>query len=169
VTYLLHARTVGTKKQPLLANGSETTFYSRKRLGNHVPAATDTHATIEVLLEKVFFTRSVQRGYKEDNWGNRVRSVWESVKKGDIWKAAAIQWGLDRGSWRTSTVRSRYLGTAGEDNTAGWKRQRVLWWSVKCGISDGAVITCMSGQLIYSPVQTPPIVTNTRDNDFNLR
>jgi uncharacterized NAD(P)/FAD-binding protein YdhS len=38
----------------------------RQRLGKHVPAATNTHATIEVLLETVS-TRSVQRGYKEDS------------------------------------------------------------------------------------------------------
>jgi hypothetical protein len=40
---------------------------SRERLAKHVPAATDTHAAIEVLLETVFYARSVQRGYKEDN------------------------------------------------------------------------------------------------------
>jgi hypothetical protein len=37
-----------------------------ERLGKNVPAATDTHATIEVLLKTVFSTRSVQRGYKDD-------------------------------------------------------------------------------------------------------
>jgi hypothetical protein len=42
---------------------------------------TDMHATIKVLLEPVFSTQSVQRGYKEDNWGNRVSSVWEPVKE----------------------------------------------------------------------------------------
>jgi hypothetical protein len=42
-------------------------------LVKHVPAATDTHATIEVLLETVFSIRSVKRDYKEDKWGNRVR------------------------------------------------------------------------------------------------
>jgi hypothetical protein len=78
VTYLLKERTVEPEKQPLLANVSETTFVSRQRLGKHVPAATDTHATIEVLLG-VFSTRFVQRGYKEDSWGNRVGSVRESV------------------------------------------------------------------------------------------
>jgi hypothetical protein len=35
---------------------------SRQRLGKHVPAATDTYATIEVLSETVFSTRSVQKG-----------------------------------------------------------------------------------------------------------
>jgi hypothetical protein len=29
----------------------------------HVPAATNTHTTIELLLETVFFTRSVQSGF----------------------------------------------------------------------------------------------------------
>jgi hypothetical protein len=40
---------------------------SRQRLGKHVTAATDTHATIEKHLENIFYTRSVHRGYKEDN------------------------------------------------------------------------------------------------------
>jgi hypothetical protein len=54
VAHLLIARTVEPEKQPLVANGSET-FVSRKRLGKHVPAAMDTHATIEILLDMVFF------------------------------------------------------------------------------------------------------------------
>jgi hypothetical protein len=54
VAYLFRARTVKSEKQPLLANGSETTSVSRQRLGKHVPVATDTHATIEILLETVF-------------------------------------------------------------------------------------------------------------------
>jgi hypothetical protein len=61
------ARTVEPEKQLLLANGSETTLCSRQRLGKHVPAATDKHATIDVFLETVFSTRPEQRGCKEDN------------------------------------------------------------------------------------------------------
>jgi hypothetical protein len=38
---------------------------SRQRVGKHVPAPMDTHATTAVLLEMVFSTRSVQRDYKE--------------------------------------------------------------------------------------------------------
>jgi hypothetical protein len=45
---------VEPEKQTLLANGSETTFGSRQRLGKHVPAATDTHATIGVLWKRCF-------------------------------------------------------------------------------------------------------------------
>jgi hypothetical protein len=80
MAYLLKARTMEPEKQRLLANGSETTFISRQRLGKHVFSATDTHTTIEVLLETMFSTQSVEMGYKEDNWGNRVSSVGESVK-----------------------------------------------------------------------------------------
>jgi hypothetical protein len=72
VAYMLKSRTVELEKQPLLANGSETTFVSRQRLGKHVPAVTDKHVTIEVLLETVFCARSVKSGYKKDNWG----TVW---------------------------------------------------------------------------------------------
>jgi hypothetical protein len=38
--------------------------------------------TIEVLLETRFSNRSVPRSYKEDNWGDQVSSVRESVKRG---------------------------------------------------------------------------------------
>jgi hypothetical protein len=61
---------VKSEKRLLLANGSETTFVGRQRLGKLVPAATDKRATIEILLETVFSTRPVQRGNKEDKWGN---------------------------------------------------------------------------------------------------
>jgi hypothetical protein len=35
---------------------------SKQRLSKHIPSVTGTHATIEVLLETVFSTRSEQRG-----------------------------------------------------------------------------------------------------------
>jgi hypothetical protein len=54
VTYLLKARSVEPQKRSLLANGPETTFVSSQRLGKHVPASSDTHATVEVLLEQRF-------------------------------------------------------------------------------------------------------------------
>jgi hypothetical protein len=38
----------------------------KQRLGKHVPAVTDMHVTIYLLLEKIFSTRFMQRGYKED-------------------------------------------------------------------------------------------------------
>jgi hypothetical protein len=41
---------------------------SRRRLGKHIPVATDTHATTDVMLEMVFSIQSVQRGYKEVKW-----------------------------------------------------------------------------------------------------
>jgi hypothetical protein len=96
VAYLLKARTSEPEKQLLLANGSEATFISRQQLSNHIPRATDTDATIEVLLEMVFSAQSMHRGYKEDSWGNRVSSVWESVRKRGSWKGAAVQRGLER-------------------------------------------------------------------------
>jgi hypothetical protein len=48
---------------------------SRQRIGKHIPAATNIHSTLELLLETVFSTRFMQRGYKGDNWGNPVS--WE--------------------------------------------------------------------------------------------
>jgi hypothetical protein len=63
------------EKQPLLAKGSKIAFLSRQRLGKHVPAVMDKYGKIYM-----FSIRSVQRGYKEDNLGNRV-SVREAVKR----------------------------------------------------------------------------------------
>jgi hypothetical protein len=40
---------------------------ARQQLSKHVPAAMDMHATIDILLETVFYTQSMQRGYKVDN------------------------------------------------------------------------------------------------------
>jgi hypothetical protein len=82
------------------------------------------HARIEVLLEMMFYTRSVQRGCKEDNWGNRVSSVREAVRKRGrrraIVRGAAVQRGLEPGSRRLAIVGSRYQVTTTED-TEGWK------------------------------------------------
>jgi hypothetical protein len=91
VAYLLKARTVETQKQPLIANGSETTFVARQRLGKHVRAATNTHETIEVLLETVFSTRSVPRRYKEDNWGNQVSERELRVEAGSKTSTVALR------------------------------------------------------------------------------
>jgi hypothetical protein len=52
----------------------------------------------------------VQRGFKEDNWGNRVSSIRESAKK----KGAAIQEGIEPGSRGIAIVRSRYQATSSE-------------------------------------------------------
>jgi hypothetical protein len=84
--YLLKARTVEPEKQPPLANDSETTFVSRQWLSKRIPSTADTHATTEELLEMVFSTQSMQKDYKEDNWGKDVSSVWDAVMKMDSWK-----------------------------------------------------------------------------------
>jgi hypothetical protein len=55
-----------------LINNGVAQPISKQRIAEYVPAATTTHATIEVLLETVFSTWSVQRGDKEDNWGDGV-------------------------------------------------------------------------------------------------
>jgi hypothetical protein len=42
--------------------GARETVVASERLDKHVPATTDKHATVEVMLETVFYTGSVQRG-----------------------------------------------------------------------------------------------------------
>jgi hypothetical protein len=59
---------------------------SRQRIGKHVPIATNTNKTMELMLETVFPTRSVQSGYKEDNWGSPVSIDWELSSAGRLWE-----------------------------------------------------------------------------------
>jgi hypothetical protein len=58
----------GGDKETAVANGSKT-LVSGQWLGKHIPIAADTHATILVLLETMSSTWSMQRCYKEENWG----------------------------------------------------------------------------------------------------
>jgi hypothetical protein len=59
--------TIVYRVQPLLCNNRINNDFmqpvSRQQIGKHVPAATNTHRRIELLLETVFSTRSVQSGY----------------------------------------------------------------------------------------------------------
>jgi hypothetical protein len=45
----------------------EETAIASQRLGEHAPAATDAHATMEELVDAVFSMRSVPRQYSEDH------------------------------------------------------------------------------------------------------
>jgi hypothetical protein len=56
-----------------IINKKEQTTAARERLGKHVPAARNTRMNCVVF---------VPSSYKEDNWGNQVSSVRESVKRG---------------------------------------------------------------------------------------
>jgi hypothetical protein len=70
----------------LLSTDREITKYtipvSRQRRGIHVLTTTNRLASIEVLFETGFSTRSVLRSYKEDNWGYLNSSILQSVKRG---------------------------------------------------------------------------------------
>jgi hypothetical protein len=54
-----------------------------QRTGKHIPAAMNIHARSELLLEMVFSTQSVQRSYKEDNWGNPVSRELSSAREAE--------------------------------------------------------------------------------------
>jgi hypothetical protein len=59
---------------------------------------------MEVLLKTVFYTQSMQRGCKEDNWDNKVRFVRQSVRKKA--KGGAVQRGPEPGSRRIAIVKA---------------------------------------------------------------
>jgi hypothetical protein len=62
-------------RQPLLENGSANMPIARQWLSNHhMMAATDTHATIEELLEVVVSVWSMLRLYNKDQLPLRVQS-----------------------------------------------------------------------------------------------
>jgi hypothetical protein len=135
VIYLLKIRTTELGKRPLLVNGSDITLVARQRLGKHVPAATDKHAAVEVLLEKVFCTRSMQRDYKEDKWRNRFSSVRESVKK--------------RGSWKGKRLRED-LSTEAEESPLreAATRERLLKTQQVVKVLAGSVVICELWRLV---------------------
>jgi hypothetical protein len=58
VAYLLRAGTGKPKKQPLLLNGSETTFISRQQLQTK-----SLHTTVEALLEMGFYMVVHAKGF----------------------------------------------------------------------------------------------------------
>jgi hypothetical protein len=133
MAYLFKARTVEPEKRQLLANSSELRFDSRQRLGKNIPAATDTHAKIEVLLETVFLRWPVPRIYKEDNWGNQVSSVRDSVKKSDSLKGAVAQRGLESEDYPLleTVTRQRLV------RHCGIEKQRDF---VHCGNRDSVIV-----------------------------
>jgi hypothetical protein len=60
----------------------------RQQIGKHIPLAMNTHTTVELLLDTVFSTQSVQRGYEEDNWSDSVQLRVELYKGG--WEEMAL-------------------------------------------------------------------------------
>jgi hypothetical protein len=62
----LRKRTTGRPTHRCEDNIVACRAVSRHRLGKNLPATNDTHATIDVLLETVSSTRSVQRNYKDN-------------------------------------------------------------------------------------------------------
>jgi hypothetical protein len=84
--YPIGKYTTTVSEQRLGKHVKNTRAIARQLLGKQVPAETNKHVnniraiarqpsmtTIEELLETVFSVRSVQNGYKEDNWGDPVQ------------------------------------------------------------------------------------------------
>jgi hypothetical protein len=62
-----------------------------QRIGKNVPAATNMNETLELWMEKVFYTRSMQIGCKEYNWGHMLYIAWISQRP------EFISWGYKYG------------------------------------------------------------------------
>jgi hypothetical protein len=68
-------------------------------------------------------SRTAPRSYKEDNCGNQVSSVRESVKIRSNWRGAAVQRELEPRGKGITIVRSRYQETFSEA-TAGCRLEK---------------------------------------------
>jgi hypothetical protein len=86
VARLLKERTVKPEKQPLLANGSETTFVSRQRPRNN---GTKSVARQQILCKRqlnsnigtMFSAQSVPRCYNQDGMGQPVSCKSTQLKE----------------------------------------------------------------------------------------
>jgi hypothetical protein len=119
VVYLFKATTVKPEKQPLLANGSETTFVSRQRPRNKQG---NTSVARQQILDKQQLNgnrggleQQVQCSAEYQSGKRRLRVRIRSRK------GAAAQRGLEHANRGIAIVRNRYQEKPPED-TAGWKR-----------------------------------------------
>jgi hypothetical protein len=69
----------------------------RQWVGKHIPMIMNIHAAIELLLEMVFYTPSLQRGCKEGIWGDPLS--WELSSARDAEK-----------EWHCSSVDNSVVG-----------------------------------------------------------
>jgi hypothetical protein len=91
----------------------QSTSVSEQPLGKHVPAPTNTHTEIELLLETGVSTRSVQRGYKEENRGYPVQSrvnLQDGVQPAMAWALEAEESPLLEAITRERLVETQQAG-----------------------------------------------------------
>jgi hypothetical protein len=107
-----------TKQHPLLGSRFLTSKYTQPLLSNAFANKLVPMERIGVQQWTVFSTGSVPNLYKDGNTSkSSERVVRESVKRGT---SRSSKQQNERGSWRISTVRSRYQWTTCED-TADWE------------------------------------------------
>jgi hypothetical protein len=128
--------------QPLLCNmlinNGVMQPVSRQRIDKHVPAAINTHTTIELLSETVFSTRSVQSGYKKDNWGDPVRECQTfRVEAGSNTSTVTLRvvGGDEKGSLKSETVK---YGRKSQGTRA---RERLPWQGPAAYTKDRPVLS----------------------------
>jgi hypothetical protein len=118
-------------RQPLLRNSSTNTLVARQCLNSPlVIAETNTHATIEELLETVISVLPVPRLYNEDQLPLRTSLETAVRREGGRCEMAVSLRGREAGSKGTSTVGRRYQAA----QWGPWLRTlvSVRQWSVKC-------------------------------------
>jgi hypothetical protein len=93
---------------------------TRQCLGNHAPATTNTHVTIEALLETVFSAPFLQGGHK-DSWSKNISS---RVEAGSYTSTVALRvvGGDEIGSLESETV--KYGCEPHGTRTREWQRWR---------------------------------------------
>jgi hypothetical protein len=120
---------VEPEKQPLLANGSEQTFVSGQRLNKQFSMATNTHATIELLLEMWCFICGPCRDVITRIVGAMSSESYTRVEAGSNTSTIALRivGGDEKGSLKSETVKygRKSQKTRTEKDCAG-KGQRYI-------------------------------------------
>jgi hypothetical protein len=105
--------------QWLQDRGIKTAAY-KQRITKHVPATTNTQATIELLLETLFSTRSVHMGYNGDNWEDSVRTRVEAGSNTSTVTLRVVG-GDEKGSYESETVKYGH-------ESQGARTREILSW-----------------------------------------
>jgi hypothetical protein len=154
----------------------------RCRISKHVPAAMNTHSTIELLLETAFTASSVQNGYKENTANQLVslKSTCEQTTRRLVWNGRQPRIYYKRIEFCTGHCEDRTWTREAEESPLSeavareglMKTQQAgksLSWcygdSLSVEISGGAVIICNSESCVYkrsiNPFTNPYAICST--------
>jgi hypothetical protein len=103
---------------------------STQRIGKHVAAETNTHTTIELLLEMVFSVRSVQSVYKEGNW---------ATPRGEVYTTYSTSKEINKWTYCTCLAQSRLMNPPEAGSNTSTVTLRVVGGDEKGSLKSATV------------------------------